>query len=143
MRDRRGRLRREGRPGQDGTAPESARGGRLAWFRFYPGDWLRETRGWSLVQRAIYLELRLVQWMRGRCRVTRTPSARSCVPRRASGGPRGPFSSRAPRVAGGRRRNPEFAAIRAEHEEAHRGMSAGGRRGNETRWGRRSDEETM
>jgi uncharacterized protein YdaU (DUF1376 family) len=34
----------------------------LAWYRWYPGDHLRVTRGWPLVARGAYRELLDAQW---------------------------------------------------------------------------------
>jgi uncharacterized protein YdaU (DUF1376 family) len=42
--------------------PAAAATARLAWYPFYTGDWLSETRGWSLVARAVYHELLNAQW---------------------------------------------------------------------------------
>src|SRR5438132_12861042 len=70
-------LRRTGRLCQDAphqigpdrahSTPAGAarRDGVLAWYRCYPGDHLRQTRGWSLVARAIYRELLDAQWDTG------------------------------------------------------------------------------
>jgi uncharacterized protein YdaU (DUF1376 family) len=56
--------------GHRGAAPTTAasreRGAspsaRLAWYPFFTGDWLSETRGWPLVARAVYHELLNAQW---------------------------------------------------------------------------------
>src|SRR5439155_2227672 len=38
---------------------------RLAWFKWFPGDWLAETQGWPLLARGVYRELLDAQWNMG------------------------------------------------------------------------------
>jgi uncharacterized protein YdaU (DUF1376 family) len=68
-------LRHEGRPGQGGPADRHAdsadstrRDGthaRLAWYRWYPGDYFTETQGWPWDACAAYRALLDAQWNMG------------------------------------------------------------------------------
>jgi hypothetical protein len=52
--------------GAGGESADAGEGPRsrspLAWYRWYPGDHLRVTRGWPLLARAVYRELLDAQW---------------------------------------------------------------------------------
>jgi uncharacterized protein YdaU (DUF1376 family) len=49
----------------DSTRARLTRGNALAWYRWFPGDHLRVTRGWPLAARGIYRELLDAQWDAG------------------------------------------------------------------------------
>lgn len=112
---------------------------RLPWYPWFTGEWLTETRGWSLVQRGLYRELLDAQWDRGilpaspkELRAIAGASAaewRQAWPR---------VSAHFPRVVGGRL-NARLELRRKEQEALHARRRAGAERTNRARWGSLSD----
>ncbi len=106
----------------------------LPWLPLYVGDWLRETRGWPPVVRAVYLELLLAQWDEGSLpadaetlqAIARVTTHEWTTAWRVLA-PFFPLDRR-------RRRNSALAARRTVQEDRRRRLSDAGRRGNERRW---------
>ena len=111
---------------------------RLAWFKWFPGDWLAETQDWPLLARGVYRELLDAQWNMGAL-----PAEPSRLRKLVHATPREwrvawPLVSlKFPTVPGGRlhpgleeRRRQAYA-----QRDRHR---AGARHTNAVRWGDRS-----
>jgi len=108
----------------------------LAWYSWFPGDFLNETRGWSALERGLYRELLDAQWAMGtlpaspadlRRIVSYTPSEW----RRAW--PTVERMGMFPLVPGGRQ-NPALERRRQQAINLRARRQAAGRQGNVVRW---------
>src|SRR5262249_42355799 len=108
----------------------------LAWYRWYPGDFLRVVRGWPTVARAVYRELLDAQWDLGQLPVS-PAELRKLIGVTADewkvawsfGAPHFPRS-------GTGRRNPRLEELRALQVELVERCRRTGQQGNRVRWGK-------
>lgn len=115
---------------------------RLAWYPWYPSDWLSETRGWSLLERGLRHELLDCQWDLGtlpaspgelQALVSASPAEwRQAWPR---------VQASFPRVNGGRQ-NARLAALREDRQRAYARRRDAAQRTNHARWGSVTDSVT-
>jgi len=107
---------------------------RLPWYPWYTGEWLAETRGWSLLERGLYRELLDAQWDRetlpaslSELRVlvaVTTAEWKQAWPR---------IAHHFPRVIGGRK-NARLATLKLEQEALRERRRSGAAHTNRKRW---------
>jgi uncharacterized protein YdaU (DUF1376 family) len=117
------------------TAPMPTPPGSLAWYRWFPSDFLAETRGWPALARGLYRELLDAQWHMG---ALPAPPAelRRIVQYTASEWRRAwPLVERHFPQGGGGRSNPRLEAERREAIARYERRRAAGLRGHAVRWG--------
>jgi uncharacterized protein YdaU (DUF1376 family) len=116
---------------------------RLAWYPWFPSDFLAETRGWPALARGLYRELLDAQWTMGG--LPPKPGELRCIVqytseewRQAWRYVKHHFPERA-----GRRRNDWLEAQRQEAAARYERRRAAGLRGTAVRWGSRRDGNAM
>jgi hypothetical protein len=105
----------------------------LAWYPWFPGDWLREARGWPYVARGVVRELFDVQWDRGSL-PTKPATLREMIQATPDDWRVAwPYVEATFPIKNGRRRNP---ALHAKREKAE-ALVATRTRAAQARWGKR------
>jgi hypothetical protein len=115
--------------------------GRLAWFEWYPSDFLGEVRGWPLVARAVYRELLDAQWDMGQlpCDPTKLRVLVPGITHRQWQVAWGLVEQKFPVVGEGRQNAALESKRRRAHELRERRQKAG-RQGAEGKWRPRDNE---
>jgi hypothetical protein len=141
-------LKDEGRPGQGGpadghtdSADSTRRDGvhaRLAWYRWYPGDYFTEIQGWPWDACAAYRALLDAQWNMGSLPVDpkRLRTVLYPIPPMSRWRAAWPYVEPLfPIVAGGRQ-NARLAALREADLDLRRRRQEASKTANDARWSR-------
>jgi hypothetical protein len=120
-----------------GSEAPGARTTPLAWYKWFPGDYLRLTRGWPLAARAVYRELLDAEWdlqiLPASPRRLRDTVGATVAEWRVAW----PFCEQHFPLDGPGRRNPALERLRATQVALVEQCRRGAQRANRARWGHR------